>query len=71
MLMNINADKGTKVVFANPNAGYPYHQEKAKKYLEVGKTYIIDHTVVGRWHTDVFLEEFPDVAFNSVMFDNA
>ncbi len=67
--MDINSKKGTKVVFANPGSGYEPEQELAKEHLKVGATYTVDRTEVGRFHTKVFLEEIPDVPFNSVMFD--
>lgn len=37
--------------------------------LEVGKEYTVVDTEVNSWYTLVWLEEFPDVAFNSVMFN--
>jgi len=30
--------------------------------------YTVDYTEVSSWHTDVFLEEFPNESFNSVHF---
>ena len=67
--MNIYAEKGTKIRFSNPDAGYTPHQETAKDYLRVGVEYTVDHTDVGNWHTDVYIAEVPDTAFNSVMFE--
>lgn len=68
--MNINAHYGTKVIFSNPNSGYEYDQELAKKHLTVGKTYTVNHVDIHSWHTHVYLQEIPGVAFNSVLFDN-
>jgi hypothetical protein len=67
--MDIHAKKGTKVIFANPNAGYDHHQKTAKEHLTVGETYTLDRTEVRAYHTDVFLKEIPGIAFNSVMFE--
>ena len=67
--MDIYAKKGTKVIFSNPEGGYDPHIETAKKHLEVGKEYTVDHTEVGDFHTDVYLEEVPKVAFNSCLFE--
>lgn len=67
--MDIHAKNGTKVVFANPGSGYEPEQELAKKHLKVGATYTVARTEVGSFHTKVFLEEIPGIAFNSVMFD--
>lgn len=68
--MNIWSKPGATVIFANPNAGYPHHQETAAKHLKEGWIYTVERTEVGGWHTDVFLKEIPNVPFNSVMFDN-
>jgi hypothetical protein len=71
MSMNIHAKPGTKVVFANPNNGNYHSQETARTYLEPGKVYTVARCDVEDWFTDVFLEEVPGIAFNSVMFDDA
>ena len=68
--MDIYAQPGTKVVFANPDAGYEHHQETAKKHLTVDAEYTVDRIDAGNWHTDVYFEEVPGVPFNSVMFDD-
>jgi len=71
--MNIYAKKGHKVVATKVgiNSGYDHHKETAKKYLKAGKTYTVDYTDVNNWHTNVFLQEIPKVAFNSVHFEDA
>lgn len=38
--------------------------------LEVGKEYTIENTEVGNWCTDVYLQEFPNVKFNSILFED-
>ena len=68
--MDIHSKKGTKVIFNHLTAGYTHHQIIAKKHLEAGKEYTVDHTEIGNCHTDVYLQEVSNVAFNSVMFDN-
>lgn len=68
--MDIYAKKGHRVVFSNPESGYQHHQNTAKEYLKVGKTYTINKTEVSNYHTDVYLEEVPGVAFNSVLFED-
>jgi hypothetical protein len=71
--MNIYAKEGHKVIVTEIgiNSGYDSHIEKAHSYLKVGQTYTVDYTKVGSWHTDVFLKEIPNVAFNSVHFEDA
>lgn len=68
--MNIYAKHGDKVVCDTLDAGYDHHKEVAAKYLEVGKEYTIEETVVGDWYTDVYLQEFPGIEFNSVFFED-
>lgn len=67
--MNIYAERGTKVVFAYPDSGYEPDQKRAKKHLVEGVTYTVEKTVVHSWHTDVYLQEVPGIAFNSVLFE--
>ena len=67
--MDICAPEGTKVVFANPNSGRPLHRETAREHLVLGREYTVQRTRVHHWHTDVYLIEVPDIAFNSEMFD--
>lgn len=66
--MCIYSKRGTKVVFAYPANGLPCQQRHAKKHLKAGATYTVDHTDVDSFYTDVYLEEVPGVAFNSVFF---
>ncbi len=67
--MDIYSKEGTKVIFNHPNRGYEHDRETAKNHLVIGVEYTVKSTDVENWHTDVFLIEKPDVAFNSVMFD--
>lgn len=66
--MNIYALKGHRVKCDTLSAGYNYHQEVAKKHLEIGKEYIVEKTQVYSWYTDVCLQGFPGLKFNSVFF---
>jgi hypothetical protein len=68
--MNIYALKGHKVKCSTLSAGYNYHQEIAQKYLEINKEYTVEKTMVDSWYTNVYLEEFPDIKFNSVFFED-
>ena len=68
--MNIYAKSGDKVVFSYPDNGYDGDREDGKKYLEVGRTYTVVATEIHNWNTDVWLEEVPNVRFNSVLFSD-
>ena len=37
--------------------------------LEIGKMYTGGDVDVSGWHTDVYLLEFPNIAFSSVLFE--
>lgn len=67
--MDIYAEPGTKVKFTNPNAGYSNDQAMVRDNLTVGETYTVLETRVGNFHTTVFLQEFPRLPFNTVMFE--
>lgn len=68
--MNIFSLKGHKVKCINLNTGYDYEQKTAQKYLVIGKEYTIDKTNVEGWYTNVYLEEFPNIIFNSTFFED-
>jgi hypothetical protein len=62
---------GDKVVVFEFKGGYPIEEELAKKHLRKGVPYTVEKTIVGKWHTYVVLQEFPDLKFNSVFFEDA
>ena len=68
--MNIHAENGHKVICYTHDAGYDSDKKKALEYLEIGKIYTIDYTDVHSWHTNVYLQEFPLISFNSVFFED-
>lgn len=68
--MNIYAKKGDKVIFKYPTAGHKHDHELVKKHLTLNELYTVNKTVVGEYHTDVYLEEFPNITFNSVNFES-
>lgn len=70
MTMDIYAQPGSKIIFANPDNGYRYHQEQCAKHLREGGIYTVSRTDVGSCSTDVYIKEAPGIPFNSVMFDD-
>jgi hypothetical protein len=68
--MNIYALKGHKVKCETLSACYNCHEEVAQKHLEVGKEYTVEKTQVDNWSTDVWLQEIPNVKFNSAFFED-
>lgn len=66
--MDIESEEGTLVRFSHPENGYTHHQEQAKKFLEVGEVYTVEHVDIHSWHSDVYLKEFPGEKFNTVLF---
>ena len=65
--MDIFSPKGTRVRYTG-KGGYETQRKKADEYLDVDAIYLVERTKVGGFHTDVYLQEFPDISFNSVMF---
>lgn len=72
MTMNNHAPKGTAVTVVHENGevqnGHSSDKELVKEHLLLDHTYHVDRTHVGDWTTKVYLEEVPDIAFNSVNF---
>ena len=66
--MNIFALKGHRVRCETLGGNYTPCADIAREYLEIGKEYTIEETQVYSWNTEVYLQEFPDVVFNSVFF---
>ena len=68
MAMDIRNDKKRKVLcFRNDEDGMMQCSEN-HYMLEIGKEYTISNIIVHSWYTEVYLEEFPNIAFNSVVF---
>jgi hypothetical protein len=70
--MEIYAIKGhqVKVTSKTANSGYPSDSDKVKKYLEIEKIYTVNYTDVHSSSTSVYLQEIPNIAFNSVNFES-
>ena len=68
--MNIYAKKGEKITVTENTikSGHISDQRKASEFLEVGKWYTVERTDVGKWSTEVFIQEVPGLGFNSVHF---
>lgn len=68
--MNIYAEEGDKVICSTLNAGYDSDQRKAEAHLVLNQVYTVSCTIVHNWSTDVYLQEIPDVKFDSVFFED-
>lgn len=68
--MNIYALSGHRVRCHTLDAGYDHDKAHASKHLKAGNEYTVAWTEVGSWHTAVYLQEFPDIEFNSVFFED-
>lgn len=55
--------------YVNPNAGYDFDKQTVRKYLTIDFYYKVKEISMGGSHTNIYLEDFPDVIFNSVNFD--
>lgn len=70
--MNIYSKKGDHITVTKESikSGYGCDIEKAKIHLSVGRIYTVEKTVVFHSRTKVYLQEIPDIEFNSVQFVN-
>jgi hypothetical protein len=73
--MNISTDnalqKGAKLRFIEQHPylyswGVPAQNSEKLVY---GETYTVDRVVVHKWYTAIYLQEFPDLAMNSIWFE--
>lgn len=68
--MNIHSVPGTLLEFAFPQNGDDKSVQNAQKYLRFRARYHLENRVVHGYSTDVYLQEFPGIRFNSVQFRN-
>ena len=66
--MRVNAPKGQKVRYLDEH-GYESDLITARRYLVKDNEYTVEKTDVGSWRTSVYLQEYPDIPFNSVHFE--
>lgn len=68
--LNIYALPGfrVKVTSASATWGYGSDQETVRDHLRVDEIYTVERTEVRDSSTEVYLQEVPDIAFNSVNF---
>ena len=66
--MDIYAKQGTKIKYTG-KGGYDSDKEYANKHLSVNEVYTVCYIDVGGWRTEVYLEELPNLCFNSVHFE--
>lgn len=67
--MDIYSPEGTKIIFT-ANGGMKGEVEHATKILKIGDVYTVRGTIIHSFSTEVYLEEFPDISFNSCLFEN-
>ncbi|MEK1828882.1 hypothetical protein AAAC51_06975 [Priestia megaterium] len=62
--------QGDKVVFKYPNNGRQYDIEKVAEHLQFNEVYTVKHVNQYQSSSEVILEEFPTIPFNTVHFLN-
>lgn len=60
--MNIYALNNHKVICIALNS------ENSIQNLKIDEIYTVEKTIVGKYQTEVFLQEFPSISFNSIDF---
>lgn len=58
------------VVYAYPDAGYESDQERARQHLVLGDVYDVERVEAHSWHTNIYLKDFSEIPFNSVLFSS-
>lgn len=69
MLLDINNSNKRKVLCISNRKDNMMMYCDNHHLLEVGKEYTVEDVDVHDWYTLVYLEEFPNVEFNSVIFE--
>ena len=64
----ICSHQGDKLVFVNPDGGYPGECINAQKHLKVGQTYTISEIHIGQSHTSIYFKSDRWMPFNSCHF---
>lgn len=64
----LHAERGCRVKALYLDWGYSHDKEKAHKYLKQDGIYTIQNVEVNRSSTNVELQEFPKMIFNSIHF---
>lgn len=68
--MNIFAGKGDLVRYQYQEFGYEHDKALCTKHLQLGEVYTVEKTSVGSDSSHVWLKEFPNIAFNTVNFED-
>jgi hypothetical protein len=66
--MDIDSSKGTKIKFTAEGGG-DGEIESAKKILKLNAIYTVKCIEIGDWYSAVVLEEFPNLDFNTALFE--
>lgn len=49
--------------------GWPGESDSANEHLTIGAIYTVAEACVHSWHTKIYLDGFPNISFNSALFD--
>jgi len=67
--MSIWTPSGSPIKYTGEN-GLAHDREHAENYLDVGQVYTVAYTNVEQSRSQVYLYQFPEIAFNTVHFSN-
>jgi hypothetical protein len=68
--MNIYAMEGHKVRLVTLDAGYPNEREQVQELMKIGDILTVKTTYPSGWSSSVTFEEFPNMKFNTVFFED-
>lgn len=67
----IECKPGDRIVYANPDNGYPSDRKYAAEHLVINQIYTVCMLDVGSYSSSVYIGEPVDKWFNTVMFEVA
>lgn len=70
-IMDMDTPAGSKVQYIHGFNGWDGDIKQARETLNLGSVYTVKRIDVGESQTSVWLEEFPGVPWNHVLFTNA
>lgn len=65
--LDIQKEKNLELIYTG-EGGSDSDKALANKYLKIGQVYKVKDINVLAWNTDIILEDFPNINFNSVLF---
>lgn len=66
--LTLKEKPGDKIYFVFPNSGHEWQENEARAKFKLGAAYTVERMQVGSCMSKVWLVEFPNEHFNTVLF---